>query len=354
MGFEIDFLAVGDESRGGDAIAIRYGNLKSDPPDQKVIVIDGGYNKNGRALVRLIKDHYHSDHIDAVVSTHPDQDHSSGLEVVLERMEVGVLLMHLPWKHSRSLSEAKSASFRSFASVGTLEASLNQVTRLEEIATRKGIPIIEPFEGFLSDDGCFRILGPSKDYYEELLPKIVEASSRGITTRLMERVLRKIGETFHIETLRDDGVTTQGNNSSVISLLNVEGYQFLFTGDGGIPALERVLNVLESEGFKPGEFRYVQIPHHGSRHNIGPSVLNRMLGPKGQDKPHSKAFVSIPKDNTEHKHPSKKVTNAYLRRGYEVYKTGGTNLRQPHNAPDRPGYSPAEPLPFYDQVEDDS
>src|SRR5664280_2714171 len=97
MGYEIDFFAVGEKSSGGDAIAVRYGNLFGDRSEQMVIVIDGGYTDSGEALVNHIKTHFGTSRVDIVVSTHPDQDHITGLETVLEELQVGTLLMHLPW-----------------------------------------------------------------------------------------------------------------------------------------------------------------------------------------------------------------------------------------------------------------
>ncbi|MFI1955905.1 hypothetical protein ACH437_29400 [Streptomyces xinghaiensis] len=38
MGYEIDFLPVGEESKGGDAIALRYGNLYGSRRELTVIV----------------------------------------------------------------------------------------------------------------------------------------------------------------------------------------------------------------------------------------------------------------------------------------------------------------------------
>lgn len=38
IGYEIDFLAVGDGERSGDAIAVRYGS----PGAYRVMVVDGG------------------------------------------------------------------------------------------------------------------------------------------------------------------------------------------------------------------------------------------------------------------------------------------------------------------------
>ena len=61
MGIEIDFLAVGDESKSGDAVAIRYGNLFGPRDQHRVVVIDGGFTDNGTALVELIRGHYQTD-----------------------------------------------------------------------------------------------------------------------------------------------------------------------------------------------------------------------------------------------------------------------------------------------------
>jgi glyoxylase-like metal-dependent hydrolase (beta-lactamase superfamily II) len=78
MGYEVDFLAVGDEGRSGDAIAVRFGNL-NDPSQQYVVVIDGGLTDTGTELVNHIKTFYNTSDVDLVISTHPDSDHAAGL-----------------------------------------------------------------------------------------------------------------------------------------------------------------------------------------------------------------------------------------------------------------------------------
>jgi beta-lactamase superfamily II metal-dependent hydrolase len=83
MGYEIDFLPVGDGSSGGDAIALRYGNLHGSRSEQMIIVIDGGYSTTGQKLVEHVQQFYHAEYVDLIISTHPDQDHIGGLEVVL-------------------------------------------------------------------------------------------------------------------------------------------------------------------------------------------------------------------------------------------------------------------------------
>src|ERR1022692_3821664 len=138
MGYEIDFLPVGEESSGGDAIALRYGNLHGHRSEQTVIVIDGGYNANGEALVDHIRRYYGTDRVDIVVSTHTDQDHITGLEVVLEKMQVGKLLMHLPWNHSCELTEARRTAFKSAALSEKLEKSFQAASDLQAIRGAKG------------------------------------------------------------------------------------------------------------------------------------------------------------------------------------------------------------------------
>ncbi len=76
MGYEIDFLAVGDGEKSGDAIAIRYGNLFGGREEQTVVVIDGGDRHSGDILVQHIATHFQTDRVDIAILTHPDSDHA--------------------------------------------------------------------------------------------------------------------------------------------------------------------------------------------------------------------------------------------------------------------------------------
>lgn len=88
MGYEVDFLPVGNGQKSGDAIAARWGI----EGNYKVIVIDGGTKESGQLLVDHIKKYYKTDHVDYVVNTHPDMDHASGLSIVLEQLSVGEIM----------------------------------------------------------------------------------------------------------------------------------------------------------------------------------------------------------------------------------------------------------------------
>ena len=98
--FEIDFLPVGEKSKSADAIAMRFGDFGGSADKQFVVVVDGGTQESGKALVAHINNYYRTNVVDIAVLTHPDSDHASGLKVVLEEMTVGHLLMHKPWEHS--------------------------------------------------------------------------------------------------------------------------------------------------------------------------------------------------------------------------------------------------------------
>jgi hypothetical protein len=100
------------------------------------------------------------------------------------------------------------------------------------------------------------------------------------------------------------------------------------------------------------DFMFVQIPHHGSRRNVGPSILNSILGPikPNGTAPHARAYVSAPRDDDSH--PRKMVLNAFLRRGFGVAATQGRKIAYWGGFPTRPGYDPLQVLPFATQVED--
>lgn len=358
MGFEIDFIPVGEGEESGDAITLRFGNLFGDRNEQTVVVIDGGFKETGEKLVKHIQRYYQTDHVDLVVSTHPDADHAAGLEVVIEKFKVDCLWMHQPWNHTDDIARLfKDGRVTDTSVREALRRSLDTARNLERLAQTKRIPIVEPFD--VNDEtGCLYVLGPTETFYESLLPGFrgtpepKEEVSMFIRAFLEARELaRKVLETWNYETLDDGGETTAENNTSTILLLTVEDRNLLFTADAGIPALTQAVDILEDQAFDFSSLRFIQVPHHGSRRNVGPSILNRILGPKRSEDINLKtAFVSASKGG-EPKHPSKKVTNAFRRRGARVHATQGSPKLHHYNSPDR-GWEKSTPLPFYEEVEE--
>jgi len=360
MAYEVDFLAVGDGGRSGDAIAVRFGDF-SDPLKQWVVVIDGGFADTGDALVEHIKTYYNANFVDLVISTHPDADHSAGLYVMLEQMKVGMLWMHQPWKHTDGISEMfRDGRVTDDGVEEKLRKALDDALDLEKLARRRGVPIYEPFTGLSAFDGRVLIAGPTQKFYESLLPDFrctPEAKRRSQLLSLLKALTEKAGamaESLGIETLRDEGDPTSAeNNSSAIVLIRPSpATGLLFTGDAGIPALTEAADHLDACGIGASFPMFIQVPHHGSRRNVGPTILNRLVGPKlSQDTTIKTAFVSAAKDGAP-KHPAKKVTNAFRRRGAPVHATQGeAKCYRSLDAPDR-GWGTSTPLPLYTEVDE--
>lgn len=365
MGYEIDFLAVGEGERSGDAIALRFGNLNGSEEDQTVFVIDGGTKESGESLCEHIETHYGTRRIDFVICTHPDADHSSGLSVVLESMNVGKLLMHQPWNHSEQIKDNFVRPITEDGLEKKIRKSLKNAHDLEKIANKKNIPIIEPFAGLgqYFGNGRLDIIGPSEQFYEDLLPEFrvtpksatMKDALFGAFDSAMDVAKDWIDEEFHIETLQNgmpDHRFSAENRSSAILLFEIDGRQILLTGDADEEALIRAIDNLESMGRSLNNLNLFQMPHHGSRHNIGPDVLDRILGKRQVSFQDTGICTYISASVDGHpKHPHASVTNAAHRRGSIVYTTQGKHILYHNDAPQRENWGPIDPIPFVARFE---
>lgn len=301
-----------------------------------------------------------------VIATHPHGDHSAGLESVLKEMQVNEFWMHRPWDETHINNISHWFTDGRVTNKGIRDAlrkSLDIARELEKIAQQKGVTIVEPFVGIYKDFGCgqIAIAGPTKEYYESLLPDFTSTpESKSLVTKAYQGIKEVVGKVFEnwgYESLDDTGETSSENNSSVITLLTVEGKYLLFTGDAGIPALTHAANLLKENSISNESFSFIQVPHHGSKRNVGPAILNRLVGPKlpeeQKETEKMEVFCSCAVIG-EPKHPSKKVTNAFRRRGAHVYVTQGRTIcNHSKNVPQRPGWGRAVSLDFYTEIEED-
>lgn len=367
MGIEIDFLAVGDASKSGDAIAIRFGNLHVNKrEEQTVITIDGGTKESGAELVDHIKKYFGTTTVDFAFLTHPDGDHASGMSEILENLTVGTVLMHRPWNHSNAIHDLFDDDRTTPNSISDRsKENLSAAHEIEKLATAKGIKIIEPFAGVGTKNGSIKVLGPSLEYYREVLsqfdymPELIEAKSAENFSifNAAARAIKWIAERWDKDLLvepEEDATSAENNSSMILLITTANGKQHLLTGDAGVPALSKALDYATANSISLSNLKFIQTPHHGSKRNIGPSVLNRLFGgikPLGTT-PDKTTFISAAKEG-EPKHPNKRVTNAFLRRGVKPFVTAGKGVRHHDDAPARAGWSAATPVPFHDQVEDD-
>jgi beta-lactamase superfamily II metal-dependent hydrolase len=351
VGIEIDFLAVGEGEKSGDAIALRYGNLfSSNRDDQTVVIIDGGTKDSGARLVQHVQKYYKTNVVDYVFLTHPDGDHASGLTEVIANMAVRALVMHQPWNHTKDICDLfKDGRITDNSLEIRIRKSLEAAHELEQLAIASKVPVVEAFQGGSTTDGVIHVLGPTKAYYQSLLPgfRRTPEAKQSFGSSFFQKAtdaVTTVLESMRFETLTDTGETSAENNSSMILLISIEGEQFLFTGDAGIPALTSAADYCAWNGISLTNLSILQVPHHGSKRNVGPTILNRIIA--------KNAIISASAGGAP-KHPAKKVTNALIRRGSMVFATQGQNIRFYRNAIPHPDWSGAlTPVPFYDFVEE--
>jgi len=357
MAFQIDFLPVGDGSRSGDAIALRYVMNGA----TYIHVVDGGTTATGDKLCDHILSRYNTDVVHFVTLTHGDDDHSSGLRRVIERMRVGAIYMNRPWMHALELLPSFQAEWDVTRLITRLRNDAPIMAEIEAMALARNIPIYSAYAG--TRIGAFAVLAPTKQRYLELAPHFTRTpvAAAGLVTTpraapggiggLLEAAKSWIKETWFVETLSENVPDSPSNESSVIQYADVDGFRTLLTGDANARSLNAAANAAYALGINLPGLDVIQIPHHGSRRNVSPSALNRWLGPVQvfQTSQVVQAIASVAAGCTTH--PRRKVVNAFMRRGCEVVATKGFTQTVTLGFPMHDGWGPTQPLPFSEVVE---
>jgi len=333
---------------------LRYGHAAN----YSIHVVDGGTLESGEKLVEHINAHYsETSYIDHIVCTHSDDDHTSGLRKVIEAFDVGSITMNRPWLYA---DEIIHLFHDQRMTVESLEQHLRDaypiLNEIEATAIERGIVINEAFQGMMIGD--FTILAPSRDRYLSLIPELsrtpeaakAESMSEGLLG-ILKKAIDWVTESWGVETLEEDVETSAANETSIVQMAELDGQKVLLNGDAGIISLNEAADYAEAVGLLT-PLRFIQVPHHGSRHNVSPSILNRWIGdPVAEGEVRNvTAFASVAKGADTH--PRKKVVNAFLRRGVKVYSTKGKVVRHSHSMPDRDGWTAATAHEFSSQVEE--
>jgi beta-lactamase superfamily II metal-dependent hydrolase len=355
LSLEIDFLPVGEESKCGDAIAIRFGLYEDNEwKYQKIFIIDGGNLDSGAALVKHVNNAYNSKKADIVILTHPDGDHASGLRTVVEKLEIGEIWMHRPWKYWSDLKDSivdGRVTKKSFNE--NLKNAYQYAYEIEQLAIKKKIEIYHPHQGtnyHIGSEKILTILGPDKDLYLRMIKEsektpemtIKESTLKGFAKSEITFVYED--ETFETEHLSEsDEETTPENNMSLILLLTVARFKVLFTGDAGTQGLYYAIKFASANNINFTDLNVFQVPHHGSKHNLSKGILKYIKADNG--------IISCSKKG-EPKHPSKIVTNSLNRRNIRPFSTKGGLLY--YHIGDVPARISglAERIPFFNRVED--
>ena len=142
---------------------------------------------------------------------------------------------------------------------------------------------------------------------------------------------------------------------SVVQYANLCGKKILLTADAGRAALSEAADFAPYVGLTLPGIDRIQVPHHGSRHNVSTELLDRLLGPRLRAMPesgqeHFTAIISSAKEDKHH--PRKAVIRAFIHRGGKVVTTEGSSMRTGHNAPKREGWGAATPESYPEEQEE--
>lgn len=363
MKYEIDFIGVDDDS-SKDAAATCFRFFSQELGRYITVVYDGGFAVHGKALVEHIKKYYFNGRkpcIDIVICSHSDNDHASGLAEVFDACTISYLIMNRPWEYAEELYDKIEDGRKTVDSLARdLRERYSAISDLEKKAIQQGTEILEGFQGEIFSNVPLWILSPTKEFF---LQKIVESPKTPLREDTSSSFLQKAFESlqntvatikdyWNIDAIREGEETSPENETSIVLYGDMgEDGAFLLTGDAGVQALTAAADYADYKGIDLHKVTFHQIPHHGGRRNVSPSVLNRIVGaiqPRGTT-PKKTAYVSVAKNSD---HPKKMVVNAYIRRGVRVYEArSSSKWHHKGDIPGRDDYSEATPLSFSENVE---
>ncbi|WP_315803030.1 MBL fold metallo-hydrolase [Bradyrhizobium sp. SZCCHNS3002] len=356
MPFEIDFLRAGDSN--GDAIILKCGDTKDG--DVSLHLIDGGFTNTGDQIIAHIKQNYaEKATIASVVLSHADNDHACGLIKVLEHEDFTFfdLWMNRAWDYVDEVIDSFHGSYTRDGLIKKMREMHPYLVELERIAEKRGITIRAPLQG--AKIGPFTVLSPSRQHYVKLIPDpdktptSYASEARGILGSLLKTVkdaAERALERLDYETLDEKPPPTSASNeTSVVQWASFGNERVLLTADVGPEGVAEAAYYAEHISLL-SQPRLAQIPHHGSRRNVTPAVLDRWLGTyPAQNQGYAVASVGKNADI----YPRTKVANAFTRRGYEVTAThqGWINFVRGYDR--RPGVTNAPVIPFKPDVGDE-
>jgi hypothetical protein len=243
-----------------------------------------------------------------------------------------------------------------------LRRQYNYVSELVGLAHKQRTAIKYPFCG--ERVGPFTVMSPTLDMYEGLLPQFRDTPSpdqdmlqslghwlAGIGRRVAKAILKDIPEAWGQETLREGGITSAENESCVVLLGDLGAGNILLTADAGLKALGETVTHAYQQGIALNNLWMFQVPHHGSRNNISPSMLDYIIGKPVQQGQTRSAHCIISAGAADQDHPRQVVVNALWRRGLKPQVTRNGTIRFHRGLQDRAGWTTVAPMPFSTTVE---
>lgn len=339
--FEIDMLDV----KAADAFLLHAFIDYEGREVEYVVLIDAGNEGDGKKILNHINTYFTQKYIDLAICTHCDSDHYGGFKELIEEhkkttstFEIKQFWVHDPYKHV-DVDDVKY-----IRNDQTLRKRLNEAyafndgSSLLDLIDKAKISRDEPFTGKDYDIVNLYVLGPDKAYYESLIPDFrvdldFKDEQKDDVYEGFNKIFYNTEEDFFskaLENASDD--PSKVNQSSVILAFGAGSDVFLFTGDAGREALQRVISIDKQGVLK--NVKWMKVPHHGSKHNLNSAIINYFHP--------STSYISTEKYG---KFANICTVNALKKVG-DVYSTHKDRLSIWHHEgmPDRIGYSTIDPL----------
>ena len=354
MAFEIDLLPVGSEKKSGDCIAMRYGDLVKGKEEQTVIVVDGGYAGTWKDTLKPhLSKYYNCEingklHIDIVILSHPDLDHVSGLVEMAkdEDVEIEMIMMHRPWEEL-SPSWFRDGRITKDSLKNRLGDAFEKAKELDDATRNVTKPKLNV--GKCNHKGAsVTILGPSSEFHKTCIAnceRTPQQANNVVNLPQSQNLKKSIDFEPYVEgeiKWYEDETTSPINESSLIILFEYEGVKVLLTGDAGKVGLTNAINYAHLNGIKLNDCKIIKMPHHGSRKNVNPSIMDAFVGSET-------LLYSCATDDLGH-HPSKRLINLMKEKGFKQYSTSGRTLHWGKDAPNR-GWKSASGYDCFDEIE---
>lgn len=279
--FEIDMLDV----KAADAFLIHafvdYDSIEC----EYIVLVDAGNEGDGKRILKHINKYYDQKYVDLAICTHCDIDHYGGFKELIQEhedrespFEIKQFWVHDPFQHV-DVDDVKYVRKEQTLRKRLDEAySFSDGSSLLALIDKAMISREEPFTGKSYDPISLYVLGPDESFYESLIPDFrVDLDFKD--EQLDEiysgfyRFVYNTEEEFYSKTLdsaQDD--PSKVNQSSVIMAFNPGDSLFLFTGDAGREALQRVIAKDKHGELK--EVKWMKVPHHGSKHNLNSAIIS--------------------------------------------------------------------------------
>lgn len=310
----------------------------------RLILVDAGNYSDGDMITDHINKYYNGHAIDLAIVTHPDDDHFGGFVRLLEKtanrdsdaLNIKKFWINNPGNNHIENNQIKWINNQSSInvraeSVYDLKVGDNSFNLINQIGNLK-IPHNENFATVVrvNDQNWlmpkffhgFTILGPTKEYYEELIPNF----------RNDKLNFRKIDDDSKYDTDSDEKTnyslspalddasddTSAHNKSSLIFMYEPDnGRKYLFMGDACVESFDQMPELAQ----KACKNSYwLKVPHHGSKHNLNSEII-KWINPEI-------ACISTEKIGN---YLCQCTVNALKRNNADVYSTHKNSITLLHN-----------------------